>query len=330
MNPAKCKAEDYIQWLIATPKIATCTQAALSAPTWVAHDAYTRLLERLEPESDALWEEVCSLVLPRSGWLILDDTTLDKPYARRMELVCKHWSGKHQEVVNGINLLTLVWTDGDRAIPVDWRVFDKGHDGKTKNDHLRQMLETARQRGFAPKCMLWDSWYSSLENLKMLHAWGWPFFVGLKSNRLADPDGEGNRPLCALTFQEAHLHAHLKGLGWVELYRVCEPDKKTSRYFAGSEHLLTEEELQQRRESANQIEQYHRGLKQYCHAERCQARSRRKQKNHIALSIRTFVRFSLHHFLSGVSPFEVKQTIQREAIRLYRSLPFCELPKATA
>jgi len=42
--------------------------------------------------------------------LVLDDTTLDKPYAQKMDLVTYHWSGKHQRVVKGIALLTLLWT----------------------------------------------------------------------------------------------------------------------------------------------------------------------------------------------------------------------------
>jgi hypothetical protein len=37
---------------------------------------------------------------------ILDDTTLDKPYARNIELVHWYWSGKHHRVVAGISLLT--------------------------------------------------------------------------------------------------------------------------------------------------------------------------------------------------------------------------------
>ena len=40
------------------------------------------------------------------GVLALDDTTLDKPCAKRMELVFRYWSGKHKQVVWGINLLT--------------------------------------------------------------------------------------------------------------------------------------------------------------------------------------------------------------------------------
>jgi hypothetical protein len=123
-----------------------CTQASKASPQLAAHDAYTRLLERLEPNSDQLWIEVEPLFDKKTGWLVVDDTTLDKPYGPTIELVVRHWSGKHQAVVDGINLITLLWTNGDIAIPVDWRVFDKQRDGLTKNDHLRQMLNTARQR----------------------------------------------------------------------------------------------------------------------------------------------------------------------------------------
>jgi putative transposase len=35
----------------------------------------------------------------------------------------------------GINLITLLWTDGDRKIPRDYRFYDKA-DGRTKNDHF--------------------------------------------------------------------------------------------------------------------------------------------------------------------------------------------------
>ena len=58
------------------------------------------------------------LVQREGGVLVLDDTTLDKPYARKMELVTRHWSGKHRRVVAGINLLTLLWTDGHALIPL--------------------------------------------------------------------------------------------------------------------------------------------------------------------------------------------------------------------
>jgi len=42
--------------------------------------------------------------------LILDDTTLDKPYAHKMEAVTWYWMSKHHRVVKGINLITTLWT----------------------------------------------------------------------------------------------------------------------------------------------------------------------------------------------------------------------------
>ena len=57
--------------------------------------------------------------------LVLVDSTLDKPYAKFIELVTRHWSGKHHAVVQGINLVSLLWTDGDRHIPCDYRLFHK-------------------------------------------------------------------------------------------------------------------------------------------------------------------------------------------------------------
>ena len=124
MNPAKCDAVDYIQFLAAAQRRFTRSEAARcqpESPQAPARDAFTRLLRRQPPGTEALWQETQGLVRREEGVLVLDDTTLDKPYAKRMELVSRHWSGKHKRVVWGINLLTLLWTDGNALIPCDFR-----------------------------------------------------------------------------------------------------------------------------------------------------------------------------------------------------------------
>lgn len=123
MNAPKVSEYDYINFLIAAQKVFSATEAARTHPVGekpVAHDAYTRLLQRLPPDSEGLWGEVEPHVERGSGVLVLDDTTLDKPYARQMELVSRHWSGKHHRVVQGINLVSLVWTiwTGCRPAPL--------------------------------------------------------------------------------------------------------------------------------------------------------------------------------------------------------------------
>src|SRR6187401_552601 len=145
MNPPRATAEGYIDFLIATPKAASAVEAAAAQPARPgapAHDAFTRLLHRLEPDPDTLWQEASTQVDLARGVLVVDDTVLDKPYARHIDLVGRHWSGKHRRVVRGIDLVSLVWTDGGRVVPCDYRIY---HDKKvaTKNDHFRAMIDAA-------------------------------------------------------------------------------------------------------------------------------------------------------------------------------------------
>ena len=142
-----------------------------------AHDSFTRLLERLPPDSEALWDDAKKIITNiTEGSLIIDDTTLDKPYAEKMDYVTYHWSGKHHRVVKGINLITTLRSDGTALVPCDFRLYNASKDGLTKNDHFHDMLVVAKQRGMEPKYVLFDSWYSSMENLKLIaRVLGWHF-----------------------------------------------------------------------------------------------------------------------------------------------------------
>jgi putative transposase len=144
-----------------SPRTATCTEAARVQPDRAdapSHDAFSRLLYRLEPDPEALWAESGPPVRRGAGVPIVDDSTLDKPYAEKIELVGWHRSGKHRAVVRGINLISPVWSDGDRHIPCDYRLYDRARDGLTKNDPFRAMIATAAARGFRPACLLFDRW----------------------------------------------------------------------------------------------------------------------------------------------------------------------------
>ncbi|MDM8555583.1 hypothetical protein QUF75_12700 [Desulfococcaceae bacterium HSG7] len=63
------------------------------------------------------------------GVPIPDDSALDKPYALKIDPVTRHQSGKHHRVVNGINPVSLLQTDGDAHIPCDFRIYHKAGDG---------------------------------------------------------------------------------------------------------------------------------------------------------------------------------------------------------
>jgi hypothetical protein len=212
MNPPKCDELDYIHFLIATQKVFTCTEAARCQPEGKApaHDAFTHLLQRQSPDTEALWQEAKELVDRKQGLLVVG-TTFDKLYAQKMELVTYHWSGKHQRVVCGINLQTLLWTDGKALIPCDFRVYAKAQDDKSRNNHFQAMLKKAKERNFEPSFVLFDSWYASLANLKRIRDYGWHWLTRLKSNHLVNPDEEGNIPISQAKIPPEGQVVHLKG-----------------------------------------------------------------------------------------------------------------------
>ena len=114
MNPAKYNDIDYINFLVCTQQSYSCLEAEKVQPQTddsPAHDSITRLLHRDEPDTGKLWHESKSQVQLKSGILVIDDSTLDKPYSQKIDLVTKHWSGKHHRVVHGINLITLLWDE---------------------------------------------------------------------------------------------------------------------------------------------------------------------------------------------------------------------------
>jgi hypothetical protein len=321
MNAPKVTEHDYMQFLIAAQRAYSCVEAERVSPQAAAHDAYTRLLSRLPPDTDALWQEVKPLVEREAGVFVLDDSTLDKPYARQIELVTRHWSGKHRQVVQGINLQSLVWSDGKKVLPTDCRLYAKAEDGSTKNDHARAMFRTARERGFSPEMVLFDSWYSGLDNLKVLRAQQWPWLCRLKSNRQVNPDDTANVAVAQLDIPSQGKVVHLKGYGMVKVFQTVAKDGDVD-HWATSQLDMTAEQFKKYAAQAWTIESYHRAIKQCVGIEKAQVRSSKAQRNHILLALRAFVRLELNRLRHGVSWYQAKHEIVRDAIHDYLAQPW--------
>ncbi len=328
MNAPKCSEQDYINFLVAAQRVFSAVEAARSHPDGErkpAHDAYTRLLQRLPPDSAALWAEVQPCIECDKGLLVIDDTTLDKPYANQMALVTRHWSGKQHAVVQGINLISLVWTQGDAAFPCDFRLYNKAEDGLSKNDHFRALLETAKARGFAPNLVAFDSWYSSLENLKLVREFEWDWLTRLKSNRQVSLQAGEPQAVSDLDIPPLGLLVHLRGYGLVKLFRTVDPHGN-AEHWATNRLSMTQAQREVVSARAWLIETYHRALKQFTGVERGQFRLERSQRNHIGLALRAYIRLEWHRWRTRLSIFTSKLDIIRAAVRLYLAHPTYCLP----
>nr|WP_063657007.1 hypothetical protein [Candidatus Arsenophonus triatominarum] len=78
------------------------------------------------------------------------------------------YSDNEHDVIAGIGLVNLLWHNLTtvESIPIDYRIYDKDSDGKTKNTHFSEMLALTKKRGIIPEAVVMDAWYSSLDNLK--------------------------------------------------------------------------------------------------------------------------------------------------------------------
>lgn len=318
-RPSRISDIDYINFLVAAQCDVSCVKAAECFSHnghVVTHDTFNRFLTRQSLPPETLWKEVEPVVEKRTGWLIVDDTVLDKIHSEQIELVYPQWSGNHHKVINGIGLITLVWTDGSHTYPVDYRIYDFARDHLTKNDHLRAMLKTAATRGFQPAFVLFDSWYSGIENLKCLDRLGWQWFTRIKKNRMVNPDDTGNRPVATLAIPDDGLVVHMKKYGFVKVFHTVNKAGK-DRYWATNCLIMDVTDRRNLQAICWSIENYHRALKELCCVEDCKIRKELGQRNHINCSLRAFIRLETVQQRQDITIYQAKWEIVRGAIAEY-------------
>ncbi len=72
--------------------------------------------------------------------------------------------------------------------------------------------------------MVFDSWYSSLDNLKLIRRYEWIWLTRFKRNRHVNPDGKGNRTGSEVDITATGSVVHLKGYGLVKVFKIVTPN----------------------------------------------------------------------------------------------------------
>ena len=178
----------------------------------------------------------------------------------------------------------------------------------------------AYERGFRPECVCFDSWYASLKNLKLVRRLFGGFLTRLEADRQVNPDHTFNRALATVELAETGTVVHLKGFGFIKVFKIVVTENHIE-YWATNDLQMVDLTRLKFAQLSWMIETYHRGIKQFCGIERCQARSETAQRNHIELALRAFLRLEYHSFVNGISWFEAKTSIIRDAVRTYLANP---------
>lgn len=282
------------------------------SPIKLSHDAISRWLSDTKCQPKDIWEAAKTDVLSgdNNGIIIADETVIDKSRSDKIELTSYMYSGTEHDVIKGIGLLNFLWQkDGGEVIPMDYRIYQPPEDGKTKNDHFREMLTLAKQRNIAPQAVIADSWFSSLDNVKLIRDYGWVWVMGLRKNRIVNKGVS----LESLIIPDEGLKVHLRGYGWIMVYRFAAKNGRTDYIGTNLENSTREkvEDLVKRRWS---IEVFHRELKQTCGLEFCQSRTRRAQRNHIGFSILTWIRRAKRRSLDNLSLYQQSWNVIKDSV----------------
>jgi SRSO17 transposase len=312
----------YIEYLISTPSNYTCSNLAQHLEG-VSHDAVSDYLQRDKLTARGLWELAQQLLKDsEQSYLIVDDSVQDKRYSNQIELVKRQYSGNEHGLVKGIGVVNLVHTDGTDYYPIDYRIYAPEVDGKTKNEHFRDMLVRAKaDKAIQANTILFDTWYASVDNLKLVHRLGMIFVTTLKSNRMV-----------ALSKEEGYIH--LDQLAWsaqqlergqtvklkevpfkVQLFKLVAPNGDIEWAVTNRLDDFDAQLIQDVNKVRWQVEQLHRELKQLTGSEQCECRKARSQRNHIACCYQAWLSIKVKSLQLGKSLYAVVADLFRDYLR---------------
>jgi hypothetical protein len=314
----KTAIEMYCQYLLSTQVNYTCTYFA-DHLQGLSHDSVHRFLrdEKLTPR--LLWERVCLLITQSSyAYVIFDDTVLDKRYSQAISLVRRQYSGNAQGIIKGIGVVNCLYLDpiSQQFWLIDFRIFDPETDGKTKLDHVRDMLQSLKARQVLFQTVLMDSWYATADLMKYLIREGKTFYCPIKRNRKVDDSSAKDpyKPVDELNWSQKEveqgklvkLHSFPLDVK-VKLFRV---EVSTHR----TDYVITNDVAQNAVQAVKEqcglrwcVEQLHREEKQLTGIEQSQCRLARAQRNHILAATLVWTRLKSLAYAYEQTVYQLKK-----------------------
>jgi hypothetical protein len=309
---------DYCQFLLSSQINYTLTYFA-DHHQGFSHDLINQYLRQEKMTPRLLWDNVQGeIIYSPNGYVLFDDTIVDKNYSHCIELVRRQWSGNAKSVIKGIGVVTCVYVnpDVDDFWAIDYRLYAPDDDGKSKLDHVKDMLmNLVYQKALSFTTVLMDTWYASkvlmltIERLEKL------YYCPIKSNRLVD-ETDGQQTHCRVdslswseTEQQRGKQVHLKNFPKghrLKLFRLVLSTRRTDFVVTNDLSQDSTDAVQQVSGIRWKIEQFHRETKQVTGIEQCQCRKARIQRNHIACAMLVWAKLKQVARQTGQTIYHVK------------------------
>ena len=230
-------------------------------------------------------------------------------------------------VIKGIGVVTCVYVNPqtDQFWIIDYRIYDPDGDGKTKLDHLQDMLQHcvyAKQLPFW--AVLMDTWYATKNIMLYIERLDKIYYCPLKCNRRVDDSG-GTQPYQRVdslhwTTNEQQHGKTIKVRGFpkdhkVKVFRVTASTRRTDYIVTNDKTQDNVAVVQDVNGFRWRIEQFHRETKQLTGLEGCQCRQARIVRNHIGCAMLVWVRLKQVAQTTQQTIYQVKHSLLDDYLR---------------
>lgn len=333
-------AEIYSDYLIASFGLTTATGLSKLLDGQISHDKITRFLASEIKRSKDLWQFVKPLVREiesDDGCLIIDDSIEEKPFTDENEIVCWHYDHSKQMLVKGINFLSCLYQTKDMALPIGFDLIRKTEtyidpkDGRqkrrspvSKNQLARSQIDYALKNKVKFRFVLFDVWFASVENLKLILQQNKHFICPLKSNRKialsCEEKLQGHwHKLETLEIKTNNSHLiYLEGLDvpvlLIKQIFTNEDGKTAVQYLISSDTKLSTDELIRNYQRRWRVEEYHKSLKQNASLERSPTQTERTQTNHFFAALCGYIKLERLKIKTRQNHFALKSKLYLKAL----------------
>ena len=273
--------KNYCQYLLVSQKNYTCTNFANHHDNF-SHDKINRFLKNTKCSPRMIWAKAEEdIVFHSDAYLLFDDTVIDKNFSHNIDLVRKQYSGNAHGIIKGIGVVTCVYVNPElnKYWIIDMRIFAPEEDGKTKLDHLLDMLNhSIYAKKITFRTVLMDSWYATKDIILDLEKKGKIYYCPLKKNRKVDDGSKGKsyQQIQELEWSEAEkntgkrikIHKFPKNHK-VQLFRVPVSTNRTDFIITNDDTQLNTDDTRNECAIRWKIEQLHREGKQLTGLEKC-------------------------------------------------------------
>jgi SRSO17 transposase len=306
----------------------------------VSHDRITRFLSGQDYTSKDLWLQVKGIVREvqnAQGVLIFDDTIQEKAWTDESDLICWHYDHCSGRTVKGINLLNALYHCNGRSIPVAFELVQKPlqcdidsrkvqrKSEKTKNEMMREMIQTCLQNALQFRFVLMDSWFSSEENFEFITSRGKHFIAALKDNRLIALSQEDRTKKRFTRVDELDVPEQTPVRGWLKGYAkevlVTRQVFKNKDGSTGVLHLVCSDltcdhdAITTTYKKRWQVEVFHKSLKSNAGMAKSPTQTVRSQSNHVFMAIYAVFKLECLSVKSKINPFALRLKLLINATR---------------